>query len=170
MSIGQGRLECAHEHAKNIRFGDHADDGAVLNHRQTAYTMHQHHAGGLADGRPRADGKDGSAHHFGDGQLFQQRGDLLFAERRRVGRFCRPQVSQRDNPHEPVVLNWWQTFCSAAVGANATPAAGLRYSGFSKRARELERPRETESVSGSWIGVAGSDVKTSAKLEHSCVR
>ena len=39
MSIGQGRLECAHEHAKNIRFGDHADDGADLNHRQTAYTI-----------------------------------------------------------------------------------------------------------------------------------
>jgi hypothetical protein len=47
--------------------------------------------------------------------------------------------------HEPLFLNWWQAPFSAAVGANATLAAGLRVSVVSERARELERPRYPEA-------------------------
>ena len=47
--------------------------------------------------------------------------------------------------HEPFFLNWWQTFCSAAVGANATLDAGSGFSGFSERAREMEWPRDPEA-------------------------
>ena len=90
--------------------------------------------------------------------------------------------------HEPLFLNWWQTPFSAAAGANATLAAGLRVSVVSERAREVERPRcpearvfeaERERVldldvewSRSWprreaAGVVGSDKKTNANKSHS---
>ena len=92
--------------------------------------------------------------------------------------------------HEPLFLNWWQTPFSAAAGANATLAAGLRVSVVSERARQvaMERPRyaearaveaERERVldldvewSRSWprreaAGVVGSDKKTNANKSHS---
>ena len=93
--------------------------------------------------------------------------------------------------HEPLFLNWWQTPFSAAAGANATLAAGLRVSVVSERAREVERPRypEARAVEAERervldlgaararsrprresAGVVGSDMKTSANKSHSCVR
>ncbi len=92
------------------------------------------------------------------------------------------------------LFEWWQTFCLAAAGAKATLAAGLRFSGFSgfsERAREMERPRETDvrvvEAEREWVldlgaarvcsrsrreaaGVVGSDVTTSANKSHSSVR
>ena len=92
--------------------------------------------------------------------------------------------------HEPLFLKWWQAPFSAAVGANATLAAGLRVSVVSERARELERPRYPEAraveaerervldLDVDWarsrprreaVGVFGSDVKTNENKSHSCV-